>query len=323
MSSIQSLSGPIDPDALGATLLHEHILWQFDDSRRQASLDFAVKLLKEAAQAGVQTLVDLTPHRRIDWYMEIASQSPVRIIPCTGYYHYKGFLPRSLAAFSADQMVERMVNELTIGIDSSGVKAGIIKVAGVDPQLTPWEEQVFTAAAKAHLQTGACIATHAVAGALSQAQVLEKAGANLNQVFFSHIDTESGFEGRSMHEQARYLEQIARMGGGLLLNNFGCSFYTLPENEIYLMKHLCDAGFPDKVLISIDCNWTWNAQGEIELEEQAKHPEAGLRTYGFMMTDTVPELLRAGFSPRDIQTFLVDNPRKFFSQSGSGQEPHS
>ena len=315
MAQIQTIQGPVDANSLGVTLLHEHIFWQFDDSRRPASLDFAVKLLNEAAQVGVQTLVDLSPHRRIDWYMEIASQTPVNLIPCTGYYHYKGFLPKSLAAFSESQMVERMVNELTIGIDNSNVRAGIIKVAGVDPQLTPWEIQVFTAAAKAHLQTGACIATHAVAGALQQALTLQKAGANLGQVFFSHIDTESGFEGRTVQEQAVYLEEIARMGGSLLLNNFGCAFYTLPENEIYLMKHLCDTGFSEKVLISIDCNWTWNAQGKVEFEEESRHPEAGLRTYGFMMTDTVPELLKSGFTHEDIQMFLVDNPRKFFAQS--------
>ena len=313
MAQLQTVKGPVDSSTLGLALLHEHVLWQFDDSRRKASIDFAVKLLNDAAKTGVKTLVDLTPHRRIDWYMEIASQTPVNIIPCTGYYHYKGFLSQSLAAFSEDQMVERMVNELTAGIDSTPVCAGIIKVAGVDPQLTPWEVQVFTAAAKAHLKTGACIATHAVAGARAQAEVLLRAGANLNQVFFSHIDTEVGFEGRTIKEQARYLEEIARWGGGILLNNFGCSFYTLPEHETYLMQHLCDAGLQDKVLISIDCNWTWNKDSKIEFEEEANHPEAAERTYAFMMTDTVPELLKAGFTDKDIQAFLIDNPRKFFA----------
>jgi phosphotriesterase-related protein len=313
MAQIQTIHGQISSDSLGLTLLHEHVLWQFDDLRRKQTIDFSVKLLNDAAQEGVKTLVDLTPHRRIDWYMDIAARTPVNIIACTGYYHYKGYLPASLAAFSEDQMVDRMVNELTVGIDSTPVRAGIIKVAGVDPVLTPWEVQVFTAAARAHLKTGACIATHAVAGARQQAEVLRRAGANLNQVFFSHIDTESGFEGRTIHEQACYLEEIARMGGGILLNNFGCSFYTAPEHEIYLMRHLCDAGLQEKVLISIDCNWNWNLAGKIEFEEEANHPEAGRRTYGFMMTDTVPELLKAGFTEDDIRMFLVENPCKFFS----------
>jgi phosphotriesterase-related protein len=318
MAQLQTVKGPVDSSTLGITLLHEHVLWQFDDSRRKTSIDFAVKLLNDAAKSGVQTLVDLTPHRRIDWYMEIASQTPVNIIPCTGYYHQLGFLSQPLAALNESQMVERMVHELSMGIDATHVRAGIIKVAAVKPELNPWEVQVFTAAAKAHLKTGACIATHAVAGARQQAEVLQRAGANLSQVFFSHIDTESGWEGRSVGEQGKYLAEIARQGGWLLLNNFGCDFYTSPANEAYLMRYLCDAGLQDRVLISIDCNWTWNKDGKIEFEEEANHPEAGERTYAFMMTDTMLELLKVGFTDKDIQVFLIDNPRKFFAQSGKG-----
>jgi predicted metal-dependent phosphotriesterase family hydrolase len=35
-----------------------------------------------------------------------------------------------------------------------------------------------------------------------------------------------------------------------------------------------------------------------------------------MMTDTLPQLRQAGFTDQDIHTFLVDNPRKFFAQTG-------
>jgi predicted metal-dependent phosphotriesterase family hydrolase len=30
------------------------------------------------------------------------------------------------------------------------------------------------------------------------------------------------------------------------------------------------------------------------------------------MTDAAPKLLRSGFSKKEIDTFLVDNPRRFF-----------
>jgi predicted metal-dependent phosphotriesterase family hydrolase len=82
------------------------------------------------------------------------------------------------------------------------------------------------------------------------------------------------------------------------------------------MKSLCDAGYMEKSLISIDVNWIWNQAGQIEFEAAAEHPEAARRTYGYMMTDTVPDLLKAGFTEEDIRTYLVDNPRRFFEQSG-------
>lgn len=315
MSQVITVRGPVDIDQLGTTLIHEHVLFQYDDSRRKESIDFQVKLLREGREAGIQTVVDLTPVRRIDWFMEIAEQVDVNIIACTGYYREK-ITPKPLAALSESQMVDRMVKELTEGIDNLGVRAGIIKVAADLPQLTPWEVQVFTAGAKAHLKTGACIATHACAGAREQAQVLLRAGADLNCVFFSHVEAEFGWEGRTLKEEAKYLEEIARQGGSLLFNNFGFEHDTPWPDLTYLLHHLCDAGYQDKVLISIDVNWTWNNQkGKIEFEAEAEHPECGRRTYAYMMTDSVPALLQAGFTEKDVHTFLVENPRKFFARS--------
>jgi phosphotriesterase-related protein len=248
--------------------------------------------------------------------MEIADQVDIHIVACTGYY-VDGLTSKPLAALSESQMVDRFVRELTEGIDTTGVQAGIIKVAANTPQLTPWEVQVFTAAAKAHLKTGACIATHACTGSREQAEVLLRAGADLNRVFFSHVEAEFGWEGRTVQEEARYLEDIARQGGSLLFNNFGFEWDTPWPDLTYLLHRLCDAGYQDKVLMSMDVNWTWNEEGKIEFEAAPHHPEAARRTYAYMMTDAVPALLKSGFTEEDIHTFLVENPRKFFERAGT------
>jgi len=316
MPQVQTVRGTIDTHHLGLTLIHEHVLFQFDDSRRKPSVDLAVRLLRDAQAAGVQTVVDLTPVRRIDWLMEVAEQVDVHLVACTGFY-LQSLTPRPLAAFSEAQMVERMVRELTGGIDGAGVRAGIIKAAGALPKLTAWEEQVFRAAAQAQRKTGACIATHACAGALEQAKVLLRAGADLSRVFFSHVEAEFGWEGRTLRQEARYLEGIARQGGSLLFNNFGFEFDTPWPDLVYLLRHLCDAGYHDRVLMSVDSNWTWNTAGQVEFEAERDHPETARRTFAYMMTDAVPALLQAGFCEQDIRKFLVDNPRTFFEH---GQE---
>jgi phosphotriesterase-related protein len=315
MAEIQTVRGPVAHDQLGLTLIHEHVIFQYDDSRRKPSVDFQVKLMEEGLAQGIKTYVELTPIRRIDWFMEINQRVDVNIIASTGYY-VERLTASPLAALNEEQMVDRMVRELTVGIDSLPVQAGIIKVAGNTPQLTPWEVQVFTAAAKAHRKTGACIATHACAGSREQAEVLLRGGADLNRVFFSHVEAEFGWEGRTVKEEAVYLEKIARQGGALLFNNFGFEWDTPWPDMVYLFKHLCDAGLQEKVLISMDVNWTWNRAGMIEFEAEADHPEAERRKYAYMMTDVVPLLLKAGFTQNDIDTFLIENPRKFFSRAG-------
>jgi phosphotriesterase-related protein len=315
MAEVQTVRGPVAHSSLGRTLIHEHVIFQYDDSRRKQAIDFQVKLLQDGLDHGIKTYVELTPIRRIDWFMEINSQVDVNIIASTGYYVNQMTAP-PLRDLSEAQMVARMVHELTVGIDSLPVKAGIIKVAGNTPQLTPWEVQVFTAAAKAQQKTGACIATHACAGSREQAEVLLRAGADLSRVFFSHVEAEFGWEGRTVKEEALYLEKIARQGGGLLFNNFGFEWDTPWEDMVYLFKHLCDAGLQDKILMSMDVNWTWNKAGKIEFEAEADHPGAERRTYAYMVTDAVPALRQAGFNEEDIDAFLIDNPSKFFSRSG-------
>ena len=316
MAAIQTVRGPVSHDQLGLTLIHEHVFYQSDDSHRKASVDFEVTLLAEGAARGIQTVVELTPTRRIDWLMDINRRVDINIIASTGYYVEQLTSP-SLAALSEDQMVTRMVNELTVGIDGLPVKAGIIKVAGNTASLTPWEVQVFTAAAKAQRKTGACIATHACSGSREQADVLLRGGADLNRVFFSHVEAEFGWQGRSVREEAVYLEAIASKGGSLLFNNFGFEWDTPWPDLVFLLKHLCDAGLQEKVLISMDVNWTWNRAGQIEFEAEADHPGAERRTYAYMLTEVVPALLKAGFTQKDIDIFLIDNPRKFFARAGS------
>jgi predicted metal-dependent phosphotriesterase family hydrolase len=55
------------------------------------------------------------------------------------------------------------------------------------------------------------------------------------------------------------------------------------------------------------------ARGVFEgAEAPTRDPNASNRTYAYMMTDAVPRLLQSGFSKKQIDTFLVDNPRRFF-----------
>jgi predicted metal-dependent phosphotriesterase family hydrolase len=95
---VPTLTGEVASNKLGTTLMHEHILWfggpgaenpNYDPipgNLISDSVDFAVSLLKDAARVGIDTLVDLTPHRPIDLYERIAMRTSVKIIVSTGFY---------------------------------------------------------------------------------------------------------------------------------------------------------------------------------------------------------------------------------------------
>jgi phosphotriesterase-related protein len=91
MATIQSATGPLDTANMGFTLMHEHVvvLWPpmyqqypelFD---REAQMANAVARLKRAREAGVTTMVDLTPidlGRDPRFIAEAAEKSGMQII---------------------------------------------------------------------------------------------------------------------------------------------------------------------------------------------------------------------------------------------------
>jgi len=312
VTQIQTVRGPISPQKLGKTLIHEHVLFDFKPERRQESIQVAVEMLKKARDVGLETIVCLTPFREITWYREINDQVGVNIVASTGYY-LERVTPNPLRGLSEEQMYARFVRELTEGIDGTGIRAGIIKVAADLPAMTEWEKRVFRAAARAHQTTGAPIATHACSGARNQMDYLQKHGVDPRRTFYSHVEAEFGWEGQSLAQETEYLLDIARQDGSLLFNNFGFEWDTPWPDLVHLLRSLAEAGFRDRILISVDANWTWNAKGQVEFEAAWEHPNAAERDYAYMFTKAVPALREAGFTEGDVQAFLVDNPRGFFS----------
>jgi phosphotriesterase-related protein len=320
---VSTMACPVPCDSLGTTLIHEHILWfggpkltdpgytPIPDELRSESVEFAVSLLNDAARVGIDTLVDLTPHRPIDLYQQIAKRTSVKIIPSTGFYRRQK-IPKWMADIDDEkQMEDRMLKEVVEGIDGTSVRAGIIKVASERTPLTDWEKRVFRAAAQVQKATGVAIATHSgSASAGEQYDLLVRTGGNPHRILLSHVDV--GAAGHT--DRLERLLSIVKQGGYLEVDTFGQDFYTPWSDLTSFLRYFCDAGFANRLFISVDCNWHWeNGKKLFEgAEAPSLDPNASKRTYAYMMTDAVPKLLRSGFSQKEIDTFLVDNPHRFF-----------
>jgi phosphotriesterase-related protein len=208
------------------------------------------------------------------------------------------------------RMVERMLKEITEGIDGTKIRAGIIKVAQERSPLSDWEKRVFRAAARVQKATGIPIAIHC-GSAREQFDALVQAGANPRRIFFSHVDV--GRKGQPGDQ----LLSIVREGSCLEVDIFGQDFYTPWTELVSFLRSLCDAGFANQIFPSIDCNWHWADGKKVFEGAEAPYfdPNASKRTYAYMITDAVPALLKSGFSKKEIDTFLVENPRRFFCGS--------
>jgi phosphotriesterase-related protein len=316
VTEIQTVLGPVGLDDLGETMVHEHVFfWNWgEEHKRAASVAYARHELGKLAACGARALVDVgpLPERDMAWYRELAPQVDQHIVLSTGFY-LEDRTPEPFRSFSEDQCVARFRHELFDGIGSSGVRAGLVKAASNGAELTDWERTVLRAAARVQRETGIPVCLHSCEGARSQFDLLVEAGADPERLYFSHVEAEFGWEGRTLGEQARYLEAICREGGSLFFNNYLFEFDTPHEDLMVLMHTLADRGYLHRLLFGMDVNFEVADDGRIWMEAEREHPECGQRTWEAIYTGFIPLLKHWGFTDAEVRTMLVENPRTLFN----------
>ena len=194
---IQTVEGPVSPDALGVTLIHEHVMVDFigaahvSPERYDADEVFRVALpfLEQFRALGGCSLVECTPAyigRDPGLLRRLAEASGVRLITNTGYYGAANdkYLPAHAFTETAEQLADRWLRECERGIDGTGIFPGFIKI-GVDTgPLSEVDAKLVRAAARVHQRTGLTIASHTGPGvpAMAQIDLLEELGVSPRRV---------------------------------------------------------------------------------------------------------------------------------------------
>lgn len=301
-NTVQTVLGPIDVSRLGFTLTHEHICRYPSKTYgdRASAVAKAVEKLKEARDAGVDTLIDVTTFdvgRDIRFGREVSEQSGMQIVACTGQHMYA---PDSYKERSLEEIAERFIREIELGIDDTGIKAGIIKVASGSERLTSAEEKVFKAAARASKATGIPITTHTnsrVRGGDHQADLFEAEGVSPARITLGHSNDT---------DDVTYLTGLARRGFMLGMDHM---FWGMApgarlswQARAECIKQLIDAGFANRLLLSND--WVFGDE-----ERDQVNPDGLLYT----TRRTTPYLKQLGVDDRHVRTITVDNPQRVFA----------
>ena len=305
-SIIRTVTGDILPEQLGVTQPHEHIVLLSGRSSEINSallLDLpacAVRELADYKACGGATIVDAQPicvERSPILLKEISLKSDVQIVATSGF-HRPCFYPDDhfLFAETAEQLAERIVREITIGMfdysanQATSIKAGLVKWTSEYHHIPPVMQKVAEAAAIAHHQTGVPILTHTEMGtcALEQIELTAKHGAKPSAMILCHTD----------RNPDKYLhKEIASTGARLVYDGVARTKYWPDSVIIDLILEMFDAGFGDRMMLAMDCasRTIWRHYG-----------------YGpgldYLLKVFVPRLHLAGLSARDTQRLLVDNP---------------
>jgi len=310
MAHVQTVLGPIDPDAVGITLPHEHTqiaLWQVPDrwDYWQLTRDQPVILEELAAfrEAGGRSLVDLTlpgVGRDPVWLADIARASGLNVVMGCGWYRGAYYPPEALIdRRSVDSLADELVAEASEGVGETGVRPGVIGEIGTDkPWLSAQEERVHRAAARAARRTGLAITTHGVLSAvgLDQLRVFEEEGADPARVVIGHADSYPVLE----HHLA-----IVEHGACVEFDFLGMSFSAVERHGegrvIGLLCELLSRGHVERVLLSQDvCH-------------DSQLTRFGGNGYTYLARTFLPRLREAGVSEAEIETMTVANPRRILT----------
>ncbi|HEI8400643.1 TPA: phosphotriesterase-related protein [Citrobacter freundii] len=288
-------------DPTGYTWVHEHLhidLSGFKNNLdcRLDQYDLICQEMKDLRASGVSNIIEMTNRymgRNPQFMLDLMRDTGINVVACTGYYQ-DAFFPEHVAAHSVEQLAQEMVDEIVIGIDGTELKAGIIaEIGSSEGVITPLEEKVFIAAARAHIETGRPISTHTSFSTMGVEQLvlLQAHGVDLSRVTVGHCDLKDNLDN---------ILRMIELGAYVQFDTIGKNNYYPDEKRIAMLHAIRDRELLSHVMLSMDIT-------------RRSHLKAnGGNGYDFLLTTFIPQLRQSGFSQADVDTMLRDNPSKFF-----------
>lgn len=335
---VRTVLGDIAPDALGPTLMHEHLLcdirppgWHGDGCHgydipieQRFAIDYgevhapgnlildgidliADELVKMHADGG-RAVVELSCgglHPQPEGLAELARRSDVHIVMGCGWYVDEYQDPTN-ADRSIDSFAAEMVASIRIGAFGTDARAGIIGEIGCQAPWTDLEKRVMAAAAIAMAETGAALTVHPGRDADQPQEVAEflmARGVDMSRVVISHID-------RTIFDDDR-LFRLADTGIGIEFDLFGMETTYYKWNEaidmpndgvrIAALRRLRDRGHLGQLLISQDICY------------RSRLVRYGGHGYGHLFRNVVPLMLKRGFDRGELDRMLVETPQRLLT----------
>ncbi|WP_232834894.1 phosphotriesterase family protein [Pleomorphovibrio marinus] len=300
---IMTVGGPIAPEKMGRTLVHEHLLVDFvgadqiseDRWDKREVMNVVLPQLEVIVKQGIGTLVDCTPAflgRDVFLLEALMETSGLQILTNTGLYGAvdNKFLPTYAFEESAEQLAKRWITEWEEGIDGTDIRPGFIKI-GVNPEtLSTLHQKLVRAAAFTHLATGLSIASHTgpAVPAFEQMEILLEMGVSAEAFIWVHAQQE---------KDLNMLVEAAEMGAWISLDGLG---EEQMQSYVGRLQYLKENGLLHKALISHDAGWF--SPGEED--------GGDFRPFTTLTEKFVPLMLTSGFTPTEIDMLLVKNPQE-------------
>ena len=302
---IRTLLEDIEPENLGFTMAHEHVLddpsvgGYMDEDHRLTDYDKAKEMIQIYMDAGGQALAEAsTKHwgRNTAGMAKLSKETGINLICCTGYLcENQVDMDTWISDKTIDDLMDEMIQEVTVGMDNTPYKAGWIKAGTSYNYISKREEMILRAAARASLHTGAPVHTHTSTGTmgLEQIEIMKDEGLDLSHFCLAHV---------SRNPDYWYHKKMLEQGVYLIYDGPGKAKYYTDEVLVELLRKLVKDGYEDKIMLSND------------MGKKTHHLVYG---YGpgltYIKNKFIPRLLDEGFSQETVHKFMYENPQRFYT----------
>ena len=322
MATIETLGGPLDTGELGTVLMHEHIFNLtmeiqvahpgFNGWDPAVEVPKARETLRELKQAGVDTLVELSPiglGRSLELIRAACAGSGLNVVLATGLYTYD-VLPRpwhfsgpGTALDGPEPLDELMRSDLRDGIEGSGVRPAILKCAIDAAGLTEHVERVVRSVCRLHRETGAPVCVHTAPRhhrGRDALRVLAEEGVDPRRVMLAHCGDTT---------EVDHLAELAESGALLGMDRFGLDVILPFEDRVNTVVALCERGLAGQMVLSQDANCfsDWFPPGLGDHVSPNWH-------FLHVLRDVVPALLERGVTQEQVDLMMRGNAREFFER---------
>lgn len=339
---VQTVTGLVAPETLGATLMHEHLFIDLNPPAYRGEVlpegvtdaaidlcncfraaygqghytdnyridDFAVVKgeIEEMQRAGGSCVVDLTvgglgPRPLL--LQRMAQETGVALVMGCGHYVEQYQLAET-AEMTVDQLAAQMTGQILDGAWGTEVRAGIIGEIGCQSPWTDREKRVMDGAIEAMKATGAALNVHPGREADQPQEVadyVKARGGRMDRLILSHID-------RTIFDEDT-LFRLADTGCMIEYDLFGWeTSYYWPNPDIDLPNDAMRVKWLRKLverghLDQILISHDVCTKGRLE--------RFGGHGFQHIFANVVPLLRRRGWSRAEVDRVLVANPARLLT----------
>ncbi len=334
---ILTVAGPMAPEDLGQTIMHEHIFITFQNPVARAAiaratdmglhlapvalnvlsdvrlrripnrdnlyltdLDEAIDEVWEFKRRGGQAIVDVTSiglGRDPHALLQVSQATGLSVVMGAGWYQ-KQFHPADMDHRTVEELTEVIVRDVTVGVGGTSIRSGIIGEVGINGNpLTENEMKSIRAAARASRVTGAAISFHVGGRGEEKFEVLDAVAAE-------GADLQRVIMGHSnsIANDVPFMTRLLERGVFIQFDTLGRPNGRLGGVDDAKVARgiveLVEAGYADRILLSQDvCN-------KIHMKKY------GGTGFSYVLENFLPVLRTLGVEEEDIHKMMVENPRR-------------